>query len=135
MPVLLPKKELKLPSVLFAPASRPKKEFWKPVVFARPALLPKNELLLPPVLARPAPPSLRRKLPAAPGEINPVPPCAAGTTPSEMLGVVVGFVTETGPSALTLVTVPPPFPSSPLCATIVQSSPSTGVTFVLARFA
>src|SRR6266542_2323680 len=82
-----------------------------------------------------APPSLRRKLPTAPEELNPVPPLAVGTMPSEMFGVVVGLFTESGPSALTPVTVPPPWPSLPFCATMVQSSFSTGVTFVLARLA
>ena len=80
-------------------------------------------------------PLLLRKLPDAPGELRPVPPLIAGTMPSEMFGVVVGFVTDSGPFALTLVTVPLPCPSSPFCATMVQSAPSTGVTFVLFRMA
>src|SRR5258705_1546257 len=80
-------------------------------------------------------PLLRRKLPSAPGELRPVPPLLAGTTPREMFGVVVGFVTVSGPLALTLVTVPLPVPSSPRCAMMVQSSPSTGATLLLSLFA
>ena len=52
-------------------------------------------------------PSLRSKLPAAPDAVNPVPPRATGTIPSEMCGVVVGVATRSGLSAVTLVT--PPF--------------------------
>ena len=52
--------------------------------------------------------ALRRKLPAAPEELKPVPPLFAGTTPSEMFGAVVGFVTESGASAVTPVRVPAP---------------------------
>ena len=52
-------------------------------------------------------PLLRRKLPDAPEALNPVPPFAAGTMPSDMLGVVAEFVTESGFSAVTLVTVKP----------------------------
>src|SRR5262245_62717702 len=60
-------------------------------------------------------PSLRRKLAATPGELNPVPPFAAGTIPREMFGVVVGFVTTNGLLALTPVTLPLPCgPVSPL---------------------
>ena len=71
--------------------------------------------------------------PAAPGEARPVPPFAAGTTPSEIVGVVVGFDTAMGLVALTELTLPEP--GSPLWATIVQSSPSTGATATLPRSA
>ena len=54
------------------------------------------------------PPALLRKLPFAPGELNPVPPCAAGTTPSEIVCVVVALVTINGYSTATLVTPSPP---------------------------
>ncbi len=64
-----------------------------------------------------------------------MPPNVVGTRPREMSGVVVGLVTVIGPLALTLVTVPLPSPSSPFSATMVQSAPSTGVTFVLASTA
>src|SRR5262249_8637510 len=81
-------------------------------------------------------PLLRRKLPAAPGELNPVPPFIAGTMPSAMFGAVVALVTDSGLLAVTLVTPPLPWgPGSPFWATIVQSAPSTGTRFVLSRTA
>src|SRR5262245_65844535 len=77
-------------------------------------------------------PSLRRKLAATPGELNPVPPLAAGTTPRAMFGVVVGFVTTNGLLALTPVIPPLPWgPVSPFCATIAQSAPLIGATLSL----
>src|SRR5262245_3999219 len=79
-------------------------------------------------------PLLRRKSPDEPAELSPVPPLPVGTRPREMLGVVVGFVTVIGPLPLTCVTVPP-LVSSPFCATMVQSAPSFGATFVFPRFA
>jgi hypothetical protein len=57
-------------------------------------------------------PVLRRKLPAAPTELEPVPPLSVGTMPSAIVGVIVGFATTSGLTTPTLVTVPPPaFPS------------------------
>src|SRR5262245_4833713 len=77
-------------------------------------------------------PSLRRKLASTPGELNPVPPLAAGTMSRAMFGVVVGFFTTNGLLALMPVTPPLPWGTvSPLGATIVQSAPSIGVTFTL----
>src|SRR5512143_1144944 len=81
-------------------------------------------------------PLLRRKLPELPAAFRPVPPFVAGTTPRDILGVVAGFVTNIGLVAVTLVTLPSPWgPVSPFWARIVQSGPSTGTTFVLARTA
>src|SRR5262249_41038208 len=83
------------------------------------------------------PPELRRKLPAAPAEFSPVPPFSAPTTPREMLGTMVGLpVTRIGLLAVTPITLPLPCgPVSPFLAISVQSAPSTGFTFVLARTA
>src|SRR5262245_39514696 len=80
---------------------------------------------------------LRRKLPAAPAEFSPVPPFCTPTTPRVMFGVEVGFpVTAIGLVAVTMITLPLPCdPVSPFLAIIVQSAPSTGVTFVLTRTA
>jgi hypothetical protein len=61
-----------------------------------------------------------------------VPPFAAGTTPSDSVGVVVGFTTASGLVAPTAVT-PPPVPGSPRRATSAQSGPSNGTTATLAR--